>query len=284
MDIKDTIQLLGHKADQVGKTVRETCPVCRAPHERTLAITRTDAGLVYICPRAKCTLGSGFIPNNPGEVQYDRAEKHPRYFKYPLQPLSRRLAAWLEDRYHIPRQLMFKNEFKYDYTYNRLYMPLFDVNGEMYGAQLRRLPTMFIHRTMCDTAHALTKPKADNYVWNHNTPMLHFPVGSRRNTGELVLVEDHLSALRLSPYCFVAATIGSMPTTSVMAAYMRTLAQVLVAIPDPDALFKTFALKKDYGSMFDRMDVVAVKDDVKDLTTEEFNELAQLLFFIEEAS
>lgn len=281
MDIRDTIVLLGSNLQHVGDTMRTVCPVCRAGHEKSLSITRKENGLVYICPRSKCKLGSGIVPDGAQPSIHTNHHHHPRYFKHPLRPLHRRLTAYLESKYNITRQVFFKNEWKYDYTYNRLYMPLYTINGDCFGAQLKRLPTMFIERSLADVHGALAKPKSDNYIVNHDVPMLHFPVGSPKEAGEVVIVEDMISAIRLSPWCLTAATIGHVNVNAATAAYLSSLADVLIAIPDPDALYRAFSLKKDYGGMFNRVDIVAVDHDVKDLEPEAFTHLAELLYFTE---
>src|SRR3990167_8347883 len=51
--MREQIRVMGMQLN-VGDSKRFHCPFCGVTHEKSLAITRTPAGLLYICFRAKC--------------------------------------------------------------------------------------------------------------------------------------------------------------------------------------------------------------------------------------
>lgn len=246
------------------ETVRNIeCPECRGTG--TLAITRIEAGLLYCCHRASCSL-KGLIPTlSSGRASAPKKFK-PREFTRPLIPLPDGMAANLCAAYGLTwREMVLDNGWRLDYTQDRIYMPIFGhpaypVN---IGAQCK---------SWCGLS-----PKILTYLWKPSVK-LHFPAIPQWRSGQpIVLVEDIISSIKVAQHAGACALLGTNLNIE-QAQFLRKLTNHIIFMLDPDAQGKAITLKQKYGLYFRRCDVVVLETDPKDSTEEALHQTLKAVF------
>jgi len=165
----------------VGESKSFICPFCNATHERSFRITRTQAGLLFICFRASCDQ-KGII----GDPMFGKQEKKPFESKrvtYALETLPLCVAYELTSRYGISVETFEEQGFKYCSILNALYIPIYNPWGALVGEQLKKFK-------QDDGPKVLSFRQLDE-------PLVHFPL-NQLHGNTLVLVEDAISALKVS--------------------------------------------------------------------------------------
>jgi len=242
----------------IGDSTQIVCLFCNATHESSLSITKIQEGLLYHCFRASCN-ASGFIPSF--QVPYDGEKKkefQPKYFHRPLTKLPIKYKLLLKDKYGITNEEIKDNGFAYDFLENRLYMPIYNRNGFIIGAAAK---TLSDHK----------QPKVIVY-WFNDAPKLHYVQHSVHYTdGFIVLVEDILSAVKLSRYIPTVALLGTNLSYAMVEDLKQGINKIILAL-DPDAVDKALRYKEKYSLYFKEIVVVHLSKDPKDLSEEEIKE------------
>lgn len=245
----------------VGETMRTYCPFCNAKHEESLAISRKDDGLVYICPRIKCG-ASGFIPSK-GDVSYGKKPKKTyTEFKEATEKLGEGHSDFLALAYGLKPRYLNQKGVKYAPRIGRIMVPLTDAENEQWG---------WWGKTTRDE-----KPKV--LLWTERkAPKLFYASkpSPRRyfSTPRAILVEDCLSALKVSQlgYCGVAL-LGTHLADNELADLHTYFDRVSIFL-DPDAKGKALRMAKEIGLFFKEVDLITADADPKDLQTKELTRL-----------
>ena len=264
IDIKKEILDLSKDLD-INNTINTYCPLCKGGtnKDKSFSITRTKEGILYICFRNKCNF-KGFISdlnikNDPIIVK----EFEPRYFEEELEVIPSELMYELYIKYWMPPKDIRKQQWKYCRKENGLYIPLFDLNGINYGAQLKSLVKKPILRVS----------KVYTYRWL-DRPMVHYPLTELMEE-PLVLVEDAISAAKLSRFVHSAALLGTNLSAEQARSIRLRSPSILLAL-DADTWYghepKSLTIKRKWDCFFDYIDIAHIQRDVKDMNDEEFME------------
>jgi len=259
----------------LGSTETIECPFCRNDWEaqgrpsiwaptKSMSVTRATAGILYLCHRATCTKGRG-----GGIVSDTLTKKHltqqkvewtPKICRHPMTFVSDDVYGEMVAPYHISKELMQLQEFKWLPTENRLYMPTFNAQGYTIGGTAKtRLKGL--------------KPKVIQYRHN-NVPMIHYPKGQPTVDVPLILVEDVLSALRLASAGLRAAALLGTNIGPRDLDYLTKNEREIILMLDGDASQKAVNYKRNLSTYFDTFIVVPLPygKDPKDLTDKELKE------------
>lgn len=244
----------------VGGSLRTICTKCGGGNsrERTLAITRTQSALAYVCHRASCNL-SGYIGETPSaEQQQSEKRSIVRPYRGSTWGLGETDFTFFENRFHLLRSTLDGVRISEEGEY---LFPIFSPIRQKRGYVLRQpswsgLPAC---PRLADPgkAKAITYPEADE-------PMQSF-YGPRKHD-RLVVVEDQLSAMRIAQDTGVSAV--ALLGTGTNAAKVRewqliSPTEVIIAL-DEDATGNAFAMAKKWGMAFSLTRVAILARDLKD--------------------
>jgi hypothetical protein len=234
----------------------QNCPVEWKP-ETSFKLTRVPAGLLYICFRASCGK-SGLVTTDPllPSGQRYNPKFQPRFFTGDLIALSSALYEHYIEPYGITQEDVIDQGIKYAPDEGRIYYPLYDMYGYMFGETLK-------------TVYPNTQPKSLHNFWSHTTPHLHFPLGQAVNQ-TLVLVEDVISAIKISNLTYCAALLGSHITEALVLYLKEHGVKEIIIMLDSDATGVAAGYVKKYqGVINTRLAVCPKGKDPKDLTLDE---------------
>lgn len=254
---------------EVNQTERIVCPSCNAKHEKSMTVTRLRQGVIYNCLRASCGK-KGFIPSLPGVACVDETKKEftskPFLGRTVAIPPSilRRLAAAYDVTTHMVRAM----GWKYVPHGNRLFMPLLDARGYVWGAVTKRLPIDW----MKATAVLDSGPKVIMYAEN-DLPKVHIPTKfwGCIKTRPVVVVEDVLSATKLCLYGVPAVAILGTHLAEREALHLADIfgERGIIMALDADATLKAKKMVRDWGLYFNTACIIVNEKDPKDMTKEE---------------
>jgi len=249
------------------ETITTYCPACQDTRsnkqEKTLSITRKVEGLVYLCFRQKCKFNKGGIVSEKlGTTQKYKSQKAfvPKVLTRPLVPLSFYSWSSMIEPYDISLEECHTQGFKWDNQTSRLYMPVYDYRGYEIGGH----------------AKASTKgavPKGINYK-HKDVPFLHFPLGQELGE-ELVLVEDILSAIKVSKVKPCAALLGTNLTKPMVAQLQEIGIKTVYLMLDGDALQKAIRIRHAKGHFFWNFFIIPISKelDPKDISYDKLRRL-----------
>ena len=250
---------------EVDETVVGICPFCKAAHETSLSVTRTDQGLLYNCFRAACG-AKGFISSLAGTIPPDTKDIKLKKFKVheftgELEPLPKHVKDWMFKKYELTEEELNEQGIKFCRSENRLFMPVFDYRGEEFGG---------ISKTL--TA-GVKKFKTINY-FTRESNRLSYSRSGRTGEGAIVIVEDILSAIKVSRYKRAVALLGhtlSIPQIK----ELRNQTDSIILMLDGDVFHKAVQIKKKFGFYFRNFSVVYLSNglDPKDLESNKLEEI-----------
>ena len=239
---------------EVDESVRIQCPFCEAEHENSLSLTRIESGLLYKCFRAKCQ-ARGFVSSRP-DAHYERLaikKFKPRHFTGELENLPHSVYIWLWENYGITKGEADEQQFRYANKSNRIFMPTFDFRGEGFGGTTRAIerradiPKTFTYRT-------------------RETSGVHYPRGRGYGNKPLCVVEDVLSAVKVSRYMNCCALLGTTINNNRVLEW-RMLTDRIYLMLDADAIKLALGYWQKYGFHFKTFRVLPLTGpDPKDMT------------------
>lgn len=218
--------------------------------------------MLYKCFRVKCQ-AKGFISSLPGTTRIDLPDKKkafkPREFKHDLSLLTDDVYAWLYNNYSITREEADYEGFRLETKYGRIYMPTFDKLGEQYGAVTKAIE------------RRAGIPKTFTYNFR-DTSRIHYPRGGIQRNEPLCVVEDILSAVRVSRFVKACALLGTTINNEKISE-LRTISRQIIMLLDNDAFRVALKARKLYGFYFNKFVVLVPDKDPKDMSHEELGEL-----------
>lgn len=270
---------------EIDDTLTIVCPFCEEDWKRqgrpavwrpsrSLAITRNTEGLLYHCYRATCARGNpgGFISARPASsldyiTKKPKKKKQPKPFKWGTNPLSNEQFDFFKYKYGLTGPEIEEQGFKWAPEIERVVMPVMDIRGYEYAVNARW------YVELADWSNAETK--AILYFDNVDVPRMHFPARAGYSTSKpLYLVEDIISAIKVSRYAQCAALLGTNVGPDIITHLAEIGFQDIRIMLDPDATGKAIAVKRKYNLYFRNLSVVVLsKKDPKDLSEGELLEV-----------
>lgn len=241
----------------VGETATVECCFCGKPK---LSITRKDDAILYNCWSASCP-NKGVIGSMPSELITRGANKFKsRPYRAPTHTLDYERYEILHKRYWITRSTALLNSIR-SISDGGILMPLFDGRGDTYG----------------NTTKYWNRGKKAMHWIERESPMNHYAY-PRKNRQTAVLVEDALSAMRVSQDCEHWQGIALLGTDlndgKIKDILSNGYNSVIIAL-DPDAHAKGIKYVQRYQLFFNRFEAVCLPADPKDLYPTALKEMLQ---------
>lgn len=256
LDVKNLVLKYDLKIGETNPNV--DCPFCKSG-EASFSMTRTPAGIVYNCFRAKCG-AKGFVslmPHSMLDVHHASTKKfEPKEFKYPLRNFSDEELSEHFGKYELSKYLLVENGFRYDYCNGRVHMPIRSYESAEIGAVAKMLPNS-----------VWTGPKAVAY-WTKDYPKVHFADIQVRVPEWCAVVEDIISSVKVSQIIECAALLGTHMSADVALEIRKHFRNLLVML-DPGAEDKATKIIHSYKLYFDTIKIVLLEKDPKDTPYEE---------------
>jgi predicted RNA-binding Zn-ribbon protein involved in translation (DUF1610 family) len=242
-----------------GSTKEFLCPRCGGgdTKEKAFNLTRVATGILYKCHRGKCGF-AGFVPTMLSSLQTTPTRRKIRPYTGETVLLWAKYRAMFWEKYGLTRPEI--AAFRMDLDSGRIVQPWHAANGYVAGHILR--------------AYDGQKPKSLTFWDNDGVPILDYYGVDRRHLTqpEIWLVEDQLSAIKLSRYVPSAALIGCHISEAQAADIRKNFRYVFLAL-DNDATVKAINLSMKYKLYFRNFWVVPLSKDVKDMPDEQIKEL-----------
>ena len=262
--LADEIRLMGLSLEEGTTMPNSVCPECSGgqTNEKSFSLTRIPEGFVYNCYRASCDCGgfvsakrSQLVQTNSKTDKTTKGGKKPRKrssFRKATTNLSNEQKEFLQSRFTLSDEELESAAIRWCASTFSYIVPIFDSNGFKVG--------------VIDRSWTGRTPKSINH-WNTDATNLYFPRPLHEIQSEtpVVVVEDFLSAIKVNRVHPCAALLGTnLSLTDAM--LLRSLSNKLVIALDPDATSKALKLSKQYSLLFDRVSVVALNKDPKDMS------------------
>ena len=216
------------------ETINTYCPFCEARHEKKFYITRTSTGLLYYCHRGTCGR-HGIVGAEYTDVAGRKRERF-KVFKGNLITLPKEIWGEIFSKYDIGYDRCMEQGIKYAQEERRIYFPIYNERGYQIGENLKAVS-------------AETQPKNLILRWS-DYPNVHFPL--RQEHGDsIVLVEDHISALKIAEVGYSAALMGTHLSTEVVRLFKSMEIKTLKVMLDGDAILPATKIYTDYKGLFD---------------------------------
>jgi len=254
----------------VGQSKTVYCCFCDndPPYAPSLSLTRIEEGILYNCFRACCS-GQGMIGSLPANFG-DKGKAQgftPRPYTKPSMIAD---PENLKDLWHLTTHEVKNNGIRRTFGEDGYIFPLFDSFGNNFGHTTK----LFKDKEQSELGYKYTK--AQHYL-TKETCNLHYAYNtSPINNGWVILVEDVISAIRVSRFRQGVALLGTHLNDKKVQNLLAWGAKNVVIALDPDALGKAIAIKKKYGIFFDTFRVVSLTNDPKDLTHEQLQKELEL--------
>lgn len=271
-----TIQELA-KDVEVEQTGRFVCPCCGggSSKERSLSITRRSSTEAFFnCFRAKCGLGGGHIAlyqANDGSVLKSRSRKPTiNQVTHNLTGLDKEVVEFFIANYFMtPAQLAY-GRFRTTFD-RRIYMPIFDSNRLNRGGAVRKYKELYQGRREFSSI-----PKTLNYFTPESDNICaswYFKLRSRlKNSNVLVVVEDIVSAIRLTDFVDSVSLMGTALSDEKQREIRRKGYDRIVLALDEDATMKALRTKKACSLYLPNLEVMPLARDIKEMNPEELED------------
>ena len=242
----------------LGGSLRTVCPVCRAGHEQSFRILRTESNLLYKCWRMNCGVRGvvGSITGSPAVGPY-RQKSRPFVYGTTSVPEFEQAIVWY--KYQIGGKVLKSYGVRWSEEIESLVFPCYSLDGDATGFATKRLGV------------AYGKPKASVY-WDTVPPQYYTPPGAWRG-GSVVLVEDCLSCLKIQEAGGSSIALLGTKLTPATAMEIAQVYRNVVFCLDNDATAKSVELAKEYNLLFDRVSILVPRVDPKDLPMDELENL-----------
>lgn len=199
-----------------------------------------------------------------------------RQFTGQLEQLSADDRRFFLDHYEIPQDVAVRN-IRVSPETGRYALPIWGPANAERGIVLRT-PWVGAPRV----AEGFRLPKADTYKANAEPLQSHYFVDPRDGYPQLVLVEDQLSAIKLSAYGVDSVALLGVPdvryngysgTDRVMEIARRAKGREVLVALDADATELAFLFARKWGHAFQSIRVVMLTRDLKDTSARDFREV-----------
>jgi hypothetical protein len=269
--MNDEVRLLGLGLETDETLPNTVCPVCGGGHdkEKSFSVTRIDSGYVYNCFRATCHV-SGFTPekshapnprtttksmggtSKPEKIGGKAAKRNPFHFST-LNPTAEQ-TQFLVDKFHFTEDEWRDVGIRYCAETQSYIVPIYNIHGFKVGN--------------IDRSYNGRNPKTINH-WNVvERTNLYWPRHQESVDKPLVVVEDFASAIKVGRFRQSVAILGSHFGDK-EAQEMRSVSDILVIALDPDANAQAFKLRDKYKLLFNKVIVMALDKDPKDMNNRE---------------
>ncbi|AUR81859.1 hypothetical protein NVP1015O_45 [Vibrio phage 1.015.O._10N.222.51.E5] len=247
------------------------CPACDGGRtgERKLYLNRLGDGVMYICHRASCDLGKGFIG---AKCYHERGAKpkpkRKKLFDYTkLQPVALHddTMQYLADKFHLRVEKLYGRELQWCEWLGRVLIPIKNLEDKHLGFAARYYPDL----DPWQDAPFNSVKSIDFYKGDEFEGVL-MPKSIHCIQDTLVLQEDYWSALRIAEYIPCVALGGTNLSPALVDALIRLGVKHLVVCLDADATYKAREIRHKYDLFFASVHVMPLKGaDPKDLTNDQ---------------
>lgn len=181
-------------------------------------------------------------------------------FDFDFDVLPSRIVKYLKGKYFMTEQELERSDWKWMVKENRLWMPICRRDFTTIGGVARTLQTNIT-------------PKTLNYIWNTNVPLASYYMFKDKDFGQscIWLVEDQISAHRLSSYAEACALLGTNISDQLIVELGQHYEDVIIAL-DPDAVYKALSLQKRISPHINAK-VRVLKRDIKNMPPTEIYDL-----------
>ncbi len=251
----------------IGENEKVYCPFCDniEPYAPSLSVTRIAEGILYHCYRAVCS-GQGFIGTLPSNLLKDKNVNltvklfKPKPYEKETTHVLPVMVEYIGKKYCISCLELERNNIRQTGGTDEvaLVMPLYSREGYEFGHT-----TKIIHPngTQLKAIHYLTTDTCKLHYARH------YPSGSDLiSTGTtVILVEDVLSAIRVSEFRQGVALLGTHLNDAMIQDLLKAGYKNVILALDPDAVGKALKMKEKYSLFFNTWRVPVLTKDPKDL-------------------
>ena len=227
----------------IGEDVRAVCPYCELGYGK-IAIYAEDGELL----KGKSTPTTTKI-NEPS-----------------LFPLSEEAVELLKDKYHMTEDHIRYGNVKLTKD-QRLVLPIRGPRNEVPGLLIKKEKELY-----CGSREYASIPAKWKFLRNRNAPLAAWYRHKRynkKNSDTLLVVEDQLSAIRLSDYTDSVAILGTDLLRAVIQDIRRHRYDTVWLALDNDAIKRAFELRRRLQGELPNMRVMYLEKDFKNMTQEE---------------
>jgi len=256
----------------VGESYRGVCPMCEggSTREKSLAVNRSsNTTASFICFRNNCSLNSGHVAvfTDGDKVLSAKSRPVSKEANEPrLFPLSQAAIELLRSKYMLEDSMIRHSGVKLTKD-QRLAFPLKGPYGRSVGLVIRKEKELYL-----GTREYSTIPKVWNFVRDKDLycgSWYQQYFHKRKYSGTLIIVEDIISALRLTPYADVVALTGTNLLRPILDEIKsRRYDRVYLAL-DNDAIDKSFVLVRRLSNIIPNLRILPLEQDVKNMTRED---------------
>lgn len=254
---------------------RFVCPKCGGGQsgERSLSIRRSQKNFAfYICWRAKCDLGKGKVSLfGDGNILWNGYQKGLVTERKVWEPatcsLDEGVASFLKNKYLLEDGYLLYAGICQTNQDRRVVFPMWTPKRTRKGKVVRAYRHLYR-----GWSEYCTVPKAITVVPDKSVPMTSWYYRHRmkaKSSDTLVVVEDVLSALRLTDHTDAVALLGTnFAIKSQTEIATQGYKNIYLAL-DPDASKKAARLVRQNKSKLPGLKLKLLDKDVKDMTHEE---------------
>lgn len=238
----------------VGETLRTVCPFCGGGRTRERSFVATNDGtfVKYMCHRGSCGKRGKWDAVSGGPATSVK-DKDPQPLPYVYSPTAEELSSYASKYSLTPEALsrLRPMRCKYSRGEERWWYPVFGPHGSEHGGIGRSFTTTPKSLTHIDSGYHL----GSWYVKDGDATTV-------------AVVEDQVSASKLAGHVTTVALLGCH-LNDVLLEYLAKHTKHLLIALDFDALDKAVNLAGRVSSRFEKVTVVPLSKDVKDMSEEE---------------
>lgn len=180
---------------------------------------------------------------------------HDFTFDIPKEPY-----AWLK-KYNLTGEEISENKLGWSAKNELLIIPYFDEQGKVILWQGRYFPTK--------VPKVFTMGRPDNHLFY---PVINIHNLTNYIDNRVVVVEDSISAIKVSRYCKSTPILGSSLSMHKAVQLSRVFSHLTFWL-DYDKISSVVKFNEKYRSLFDKSDVIITELDPKDVPDEHIKEL-----------
>ena len=233
------------------------CPFCdnAHPYKPSMSVTRVDGGLLYNCFRATCGT-SGYHGSMPSSmmVRDKEAKTDTNPMLMPTRHLTAEETVFLSGAYDLTVEEIENNEIRWLKYAKGIVMPLYTTSGAIFGYNTKYW----------------NKDKYKSVLYKQsNYPNLHWAYAHDMEAsgwGKIIIVEDQLSAIRVSRFGQGVALLGTQMNEDKIVELAKYRPEEVIIALDPDATSKAVDIQQKYALSFKKLRVAPLSSDPKDMT------------------